>query len=95
MRISGTAPDGAYAGAIADALDTHEELLRGGLGSLTPATEGKFQAANAALWSGGMLVHAPARAVFEASRSSPSSTCPSGDTAVFPRCSSSQASRPK
>ncbi len=84
MRISGTAPDGAYAGAIADALDTHEELLRDRLGSLTPATEGKFQAANAALWGNGVLVHAPARAVF-AEPIVAELDVPEGDTAVYPR----------
>ena len=84
LRIDGDAPDGAYAGTIADAIGTHEALVRDGLGALTPATEGKFQAANAALWSGGMLVHAPARTVFDAPVVADVDV-PEGDTAVFPR----------
>ena len=84
LRIDGDAPDGAYAGTIADALGTHAALVRDGLGALTPATEGKFQAANAALWSGGMLVHAPARTVFDAPVVADLDV-PEGDTAVFPR----------
>ena len=84
MRIGGAAPDGAYAGTIADALGSHEGLVRDGLGTLTPATEGKFQAANAALWSGGMLVHAPARAVFDEPVVAELDV-PEGDAAVFPR----------
>ena len=84
LRIDGDAPDSAYAGTIADAIGTHEALVRDGLGALTPATEGKFQAANAALWSGGMLVHAPARTVFDAPVVADLDV-PEGDTAVFPR----------
>ena len=84
LRIEGYAPDGAYAGTIANALDTHGDLLRDGLGSLMPATEGKFQAANAALWNDGVLVHAPARAVFERPIVAELDV-PKGDAAVFPR----------
>ncbi len=84
LRIAGDAPDGAYAGTIADALGTHEDLVRDGLGTLSPATEGKFQAANAALWSGGMLVHAPARTVFDEPVVAELDV-PEGDTAVYPR----------
>ena len=84
LRIGGTAPDGAYAGTIADAVGTHEALVRDGLGSLTPATEGKFQAANSALWSEGVLVHAAARTVFDEPIVAELDV-PEGDTAVFPR----------
>ena len=66
LTIEGEAPDGAYAGSLAGALESHGDLLAERLGALVPATEGKFVAANAALWSGGVLVHAPARAAFEA-----------------------------
>ena len=83
-RIDADAPDGAYAGSIADAVGTHEALLRDGLGSLTPATEGKFQAANAALWSGGVLVHAPARTTFEQPVVAELDAA-EGDAAAFPR----------
>ena len=84
MRINGNAPDGAYAGTIADAVGTHETVLRDSLGSLTPATEGKFQAANGALWSGGVLVHAPARAVFDEPVVAELDVA-DGEAAVFPR----------
>ena len=64
LAIEGEAPEGAYAGSLTGALDSHGDLLAEHLGALVPATEGKFVAANAALWSGGVLVHAPARAAF-------------------------------
>ena len=84
LRIEATAPDGAYAGTIAGALGTHEALVRDGLGSLAPATEGKFQAASATLWTDGVLVHAPARSVFDAPVVAELDV-PEGDAAVFPR----------
>ena len=56
---------GAYAGTLAGALEGHGRLVADRLGALIPATEGKFVAANGALWSGGALVHAPAGVAFE------------------------------
>ena len=56
---------GAYAGTLAGALEGHGRLIADRLGALIPATEGKFVAANGALWSGGALVHTPAGAAFE------------------------------
>ena len=62
----GDAADGsAYAGTLAGALEGHGRLIADRLGALVPATEGKFIAANAALWSAGALVHAPAGHAFE------------------------------
>ena len=84
MSIDADAPEGAYAGSLADADDAREALVRDALGSLTPATEGKFQAVNAALWSGGVLVHAPARAAFERPVVAELDVA-DGDAAVFPR----------
>ena len=81
-------PDGAYAGTLADALDpldAREQLVREHLGALVPGTEGKFQAANAALWRGGVLVHAPNRAIFEAPVVVDLDARALGDAAVFPR----------
>jgi len=56
---------GAYAGTLAGALEGRRALVADRLGALVPATEGKFIAANAALWSDGALVHAPAGHAFE------------------------------
>ncbi|MYE31534.1 MAG: Fe-S cluster assembly protein SufD [Chloroflexi bacterium] len=84
LSIDASVPDGAYAGTIRDALGAHGALLRDGLGSLTPATEGKFQAANAALWDDGVFVHAPARSAFDEPVVAELEV-PAGDAAVFPR----------
>ena len=85
LSIEGAAPDGAYAGPFGEALESHEALLREHLGALVPGTEGKFQAANAALWSDGALVHAPARAVFEAPVVVEIDASALDGAAVFPR----------
>lgn len=66
ISVEASAPDGAFAGMIADALGgEHEAALREHLGGLIAATEGKFVAANAAQWRGGVFVHATRAAVFE------------------------------
>ncbi|MEX1022270.1 MAG: Fe-S cluster assembly protein SufD [Dehalococcoidia bacterium] len=66
--VQGAAPAGGYAGTIAEAVtdDRLAGLVQQHLGSLIPATEGKFIAANAAQWTGGVLVHAPRGQAFEA-----------------------------
>ncbi|MBM4414808.1 MAG: hypothetical protein FJ035_00740 [Chloroflexi bacterium] len=56
LHVTGAPADG-YAGSLAAASD--REIVRTHLGSLLPATEAKFLAANAALWRGGVLVHLP------------------------------------
>ena len=62
------APEGAYAGTIAEAAADPRlaGIVEEHLGSLIPATEGKFIAANAAQWTGGVLVYAPRGKAFEA-----------------------------
>ena len=66
IAVEASTPDGAFAGTIAEAIGgEHEAALREHLGGLIAATEGKFVAANAAQWRGGVFVHAPRAAVFE------------------------------
>lgn len=64
VTISGEVPAGnsEHAGAatsLSDAAGQWPDVLRSDLGSLVPATEGKFIAANAALWDSGVYVHVP------------------------------------
>ena len=84
LRVEAEAPPGAYAGPIAGAPAPHAGIARERLGALLPATEGKFLAANAALWSGGLLVHAPAGAAFAAPVAAELEAA-GADAAVFPR----------
>lgn len=67
VTITGAGPQGGpqrgYAGPLGGALADHEAVVREHLGSVIPGTEGKFQAANAALWEQGALVYAPRSAV--------------------------------
>jgi Fe-S cluster assembly protein SufD len=58
-EISGA--EGATVAPLADALASHEELLRGRLGSLVPI-EDPFVARNEASWRDGILIHVPAGA---------------------------------
>lgn len=86
VQVAGdvAAPEGAYAGSIAGALadDRLAGLVEQHLGALIPATEGKFIAANAAQWTGGVLVHAPRGKAFEA----PVTVGVNADAgAIFPR----------
>jgi len=64
LTFEGSAPTGGYAGSLSGALATHEAVVRERLGSVIPGTEGKFQAANAALWEQGVMVYAPRAAAF-------------------------------
>ena len=64
ITISGEVPrgDSEYAGAatsLSSATEQWPDVLRSYLGKLIPATEGKFIAANAALWDSGVYVHVP------------------------------------
>ncbi|MPZ98149.1 MAG: Fe-S cluster assembly protein SufD [Dehalococcoidia bacterium] len=85
--VQGTPPAGGFAGSLADALAdaAHAEQVRQHLGTLVPATEGKFTAANQALWTGGAYVYVPRGQAFE----QPvvvTLDVPAGDAgAVFPR----------
>ncbi|MFN8638721.1 MAG: SufD family Fe-S cluster assembly protein [Dehalococcoidia bacterium] len=66
VTIEGTVPEGSHAGTLAQALERAPEVVRERLGSVVPATEGKFTALNSALWSEGAVVHAATGAQFEA-----------------------------
>jgi Fe-S cluster assembly protein SufD len=65
-RVTGTAPAGGFAGTLAAGLATHGEVIHTHLGSVIPGTEGKFTAANAALWRDGVLVYAQRGKAFDA-----------------------------
>ncbi len=65
LRVEAELPAGAYAGPLAEALDSHADVVRAQLGSLVAGTEGRFIAANTALWNAGVLVHLPRGAVCE------------------------------
>ena len=84
-RVGGSAPAGGFAGTIVEALlgdAARAAVVQAALGSVVPGTEGKFVAANAALWTGGVFVHAPRGGVFEA----PVTIDVEGaDGAIFPR----------
>jgi Fe-S cluster assembly protein SufD len=58
ITISGDVPGGAASSLIA-AAEQSSDALRADLGELVPATDGKFIAANAALWDSGIYVHVP------------------------------------
>ncbi|MSQ41605.1 MAG: SufD family Fe-S cluster assembly protein [Dehalococcoidia bacterium] len=64
LRVEAQTPAGTFAGALQDAAAQREAVVREHLGSVVTATEGKFAAANAALWSAGVLVHAPRGTAF-------------------------------
>ena len=42
LRVEAELPAGAYAGPIAEALDSHADVIRAQLGSLIAGTEGRF-----------------------------------------------------
>jgi Fe-S cluster assembly protein SufD len=65
--VEAEAPAGGFAGSMFDALsdDAEAERVREHLGALVKATEGKFIAANAALWSGGAYVRVPRGKAFD------------------------------
>jgi Fe-S cluster assembly protein SufD len=63
VSIEGSAPEGGYAGPLSGA---DSALVSPHLGTLVPATEGKFIAANASQWQGGVFVHVPRGKAFDA-----------------------------
>jgi len=82
--VASNVPTGGFAGTIADALRDASQAatVEAMLGSVVQGTESKFIAANAAQWTGGVLVHAPRSGVF----ASPVTVDVSGTTgAIFPR----------
>lgn len=82
--VTGEAPEGGYAGSLeAAAADSRlGALVEQHLGALVPATEGKFIAANAALWSGGTFVYAPRGRAYSAPVNV---RLKAGSGAVYPR----------
>jgi Fe-S cluster assembly protein SufD len=50
---------GVIVSDLRQAAREHPELVRSLLGSIVPAGAGKFEALNAALWRGGLIVHVP------------------------------------
>jgi len=83
-KVTAVVPTGGYAGSIAGALNdaTLAPVVEAALGSVVTPTEGKFIAANAAQWTGGVLVRAPRGKAFE----SPVNIEVTGTTgAIFPR----------
>ena len=65
--VSGVGPQGAFIGSLAEAAAdaTFGPIVEQHLGSLIPATEGKFIAANAAQWQHGAFVYASRAKAFE------------------------------
>lgn len=66
VTIEAEAPaGGSAAGTLLDAIAFDDEALRGELGGLIPATDGKFAALNAMMWQQGIAIHAAAGARYE------------------------------
>jgi len=64
VTVEGALPSGVYVGSLAAGL-AQVQAAEARLGTLLPATEGRFLAANAAQWSEGLLVHVPRGAAVE------------------------------
>ena len=67
-RITGVAPAGGFVGGLEGALrnTANASVVEAALGSVVTPTEGKFVAANSAMWTGGAFVRAPRGGVFPA-----------------------------
>ena len=59
------AAQGVVLASLHEAIDAHAELVRPHLGSVLPATDGKFEALNLALWADGIFLHVPANVRLE------------------------------
>ncbi|MEX2230272.1 MAG: Fe-S cluster assembly protein SufD, partial [Dehalococcoidia bacterium] len=77
----------AFAGTIAEALADAANAghVQAHLGTLVHATEGKFVAANAALWTGGVFVFAPRGRAFDAPVTVTLDAPAAAEQALFPR----------
>ncbi|MBM3139231.1 MAG: Fe-S cluster assembly protein SufD [Candidatus Rokubacteria bacterium] len=86
-RFEAALPDGAFAGTLRDALgrDALAARVRDHLGTLVRATEGKFAAANAALWRDGAFVYAPRGRAVAQPVVLHEDAQPDGAEALFPR----------
>ncbi|MDO9445763.1 MAG: Fe-S cluster assembly protein SufD [Dehalococcoidia bacterium] len=82
--VEGAAPEGGFAGTNAHALldAAQASVVQQHLGAVVKATEGKFVAANAALWTAGAFIHAPRGKAFAGPVSV---TLEAGEGAIFPR----------
>lgn len=88
VEVGGTLPAPGFAGTLAAAVadDSEAARVREYLGSVVTATEGKFTAANAALWNEGLYVRAArGQAVAEPVTATLSPTVNDGNVAVAPR----------
>jgi Fe-S cluster assembly protein SufD len=66
LTVEAATPPGSLATSLEAAVLTEPAFVREHLGSVIPATEGKFTALNSALWSQGAAVHASRGTQFEA-----------------------------
>jgi len=55
----GLAELGVILDSLHDALELYPQIVQENLGSIVPATDGKFEALNLALWSDGIFLYAP------------------------------------
>jgi Fe-S cluster assembly protein SufD len=90
IAISGDVPEGngphsGGAWTLAKAVEESLEVVQSDLGALVPATEGKFIAANTALWSSGTIVNVPKGVVCEQPIEIEVSGVAAGPSAIFPR----------
>jgi Fe-S cluster assembly protein SufD len=87
LRVQGTVPAGGFAGSLAAAVadGAFAERVRTHLGMLVRATEGKFIAANAALWTGGAFVFAPRGQAFAAPVTVTLDAAATAEQALYPR----------
>lgn len=53
------AEQGVILDSLHDALESHPELVQEHLGAVVPATDGKFESLNAALWNDGIFLYVP------------------------------------
>jgi Fe-S cluster assembly protein SufD len=87
-QVTGNAPQGGYAGSIVDAVGDAAlaAVVESHLGSLVPATEGKFVAANSSQWQRGAFVYAPRGQAFsEPVTVTLDASGVEANSAVFPR----------
>jgi Fe-S cluster assembly protein SufD len=84
VSADGAVPAGAYVGSLAEAAAT-VPAVRERLGTLLASTEGRFLAANAAQWRGGVLVYVPRGVTFDTPVTATIDAGAAGDAVVYPR----------
>ncbi|MDA0351175.1 MAG: Fe-S cluster assembly protein SufD [Chloroflexi bacterium] len=87
LTIEATAPPGAFAGSLREAIAGSEgDQVRERLGSVVTTTEGRFLAANAAHWTDGVYVRLPRGARLESPVvATIDATAVAAGSAVYPR----------